>query len=103
MDELIAFLEARLAEDEAAANAWLPLGNPTEAQRDHIARHDPARVLADVAAKRKIVDVAAESVALKDLSYYEDHSGERELAAFVLRQLAQPYADHPAFDPAWRM
>ena len=74
---LIDFIEARLAEDESAAQAaggdtwqidsgsWLvsnshgPVvydeGKPSEEQADHIARHDPARVLREVAAKRAIL------------------------------------------------
>jgi hypothetical protein len=57
MDDLIAFLQARLDEDERSAHAWLPFGNPDAAARDHIARHDPGRVLAEVAAKRAILDL----------------------------------------------
>lgn len=47
----------------------------------HIARHDPARVLADVAAKRRIVE-------------REDLHGEDD---GTLRLLALPYADHPTY------
>ena len=87
-DPLVAFLEARLDEDEAIAKAagepggqfsrsgagfapeWkddrgavsssagqvvFDEGNPSEAQSAHIARHDPARVLREVEAKRAIV------------------------------------------------
>jgi hypothetical protein len=54
-DDLIAFLNARLDEDEAAAKAWLPFGNPDAAAREHIARHDPARVLREVQAMRAIL------------------------------------------------
>jgi hypothetical protein len=50
---LTEFLAARLDEDQAAAEAWsAPFSNPTAEQREHIARHDPAWVLAEVEAKR---------------------------------------------------
>jgi len=55
---------------------------------NHIARHDPARVLAEVEAKRRIVAFA------KHLpSVY---------ARCVLEPMALPYADHPDYDEAWR-
>ena len=66
-DDLIAFLNARLDEDEAAAKAawgvewdWRyvtrPFGErPSIAHTVHIARHDPARVLREVAFKRAIL------------------------------------------------
>lgn len=70
---------------------------------DHIARHDPARVLADVAAKRAIVDeymAAVRSVA----EYPDDRSAIMAEWSFkrAVRRLAQPHADHPDFDPAWK-
>jgi hypothetical protein len=102
MDDLIGFLRARLDDDESAALAWLPFGNPDAAARGHIARHDPAWVLADVAAKRAIIETCAESLTLQETGYYEDHTGERDLANFVLHRLAQPYADHPDFKAEWR-
>ena len=70
----------------------------------HIAYWDPARVLAEVAAKRAIID---------GLSVFEsrlDLDGEpvgmiRTLTGRAYRlatlTLAQVYAEHPDFDPAW--
>lgn len=54
-EELIAVIERGIDEDERAARAWLPFGTPDEAARNHVARYNPGRVLADVAAKREIV------------------------------------------------
>jgi hypothetical protein len=105
MDDLIAFLQARLDEDEHAANAWLPLGNPTAAERNHIARHDPARVLADVAAKRAIVDLHSPHhhgacpvcwLVTKRSSLRED------FPCRTLRTLALPHSDHPDYREEWR-
>jgi len=130
------FLEARIAEDEAAAKAatpgpweWEPetdgwgdcgpdlvtvaklppypdgsqspvetvIGSwghdangitvePADAQ--HIARHDPARVLAECAAKRAIIEL---SVNWDGFTRNVD----------VLRALAAVYADHPDYQEAW--
>jgi len=68
----------------------------------HIARHDPARVLAVVVAKRKLLEFAADYA-----SEAEDHYGTGDGPVLpdtdnpVLRLLAAPYADHPDYDPAW--
>lgn len=70
------------------------LSDEADANGAHIARHDPARVLAECEAKRQIVA----------LYEYARETGqgpggylERALAA-----LALPYADHPDFDPEWK-
>lgn len=62
----------RVVETEDAATA------------DHIAFHDPAHVLADIKAKRAVLDLVAD-----------------EYPHAVLL-LLQPYRDRPDFDPAWR-
>jgi hypothetical protein len=56
----------------------------------HIARWDPARVLAEVEAKRKI------------LSMYEDYTAERRHLGPVIWALAQPYAGRPGWREEWR-
>jgi hypothetical protein len=62
----------------------------------HIARHDPARVLAWCAAMRAIVERLG-------WPYDWPISGAmNELEEDVLRLLAQIWADHPDFDPSWR-
>lgn len=65
--------------------------------RDHIARHDPARVLAEVEAKRQIIvwhEVASESPELDRDAW--------QIMRKVLLHLATPYADHPDYDERWR-
>lgn len=102
MDELIAFLNERLAEDERLAIAardepetgWWWSEDAESAPERHIARHDPARVLADVAAKRAIVAACAYNLE------YEEYG--HTLAERVLRALALPYADHEDYKPHWR-
>jgi hypothetical protein len=143
MDELVEFLRARFAEDEAVARAasvggrwryegtdgigaWTlydeewrigtlktyrhddydyarvpnfrdPRDIDADANGAHIARHDPARVLAECEAKRQVVE---------DMSFYWREYPEglaaRELADRTLTRLAVPYADHPDFREEWR-
>ncbi|MFC4562478.1 DUF6221 family protein [Nocardiopsis mangrovi] len=54
----------------------------------HIARHHPARALAEAAAKRAVLDAFA--------------SGDPEVYRTVVLRFASAYAHHPDFDPAWR-
>lgn len=109
---LVEFLEARLAEDEAAArdasgggeeSGWheteefgvqadvrhgraeYPIVGFTPASA-HIARHDPARVLREVDAKRRI---------LAEFRAFEMSEG-------TVRALASVYADHPDYRKEWR-
>lgn len=164
MDELIAFLRARLAEDEQAARAatagpwewrhehgelWQPKpdgwldysgeyiagpgdratlfgpGMTPHADAVHVARHDPARVLADIEAKKQTIStlLSAKHAVCEDSWYtcpaateerdggecgQDDMRGEpcecgrddRLITHLCL--LALPYADHPEYDEAWR-
>lgn len=61
----------------------------------HIARHDPASVLADVAAKRRTVDLCEQW-----LNVGADST--RYLALTVLREMAMGLADRDGFDEGWR-
>jgi hypothetical protein len=148
VDDLIAFLRARLDEDEQAANArplaghslrWTALrvdrphvgasgrvqdrptwcvytderSNALVAETtdilplvvEHIARHDPARVLADVAAKRQIIEFW--SLAYRnpmDAAMFAglDWDRVRSNGQWTLRLLALPDADHPDYREEWR-
>ena len=106
MSDLTDFLLARIAEDEALAQeaervyvhpgAYDPMFGARKddevASRywDRIA--DPARVLAECEAKRRIVDWRAETADREAQDVLDD----------VLQYLALPYADHPDYDEAWR-
>lgn len=73
----------------------------------HIARHDPARVLADVAAKRAILALHSGVIVCdvcRDISPYlaAGDSGGAPWPCDTILLLAQPFADHPDFDPAWK-
>ncbi len=59
----------------------------------HIARWDPARVLAEVEAKRRI---------LADLIALDGDPVNGLVATRMIRQLAEPYAVHPDYREEWR-
>lgn len=70
----------------------------SEAVRDHIARHDPARALAEVAAKRAIVD-----------AFVQRNGEEHEVSGYhatglgiALRHLAAAYAVHEDYREEWK-
>jgi hypothetical protein len=114
---LAEFLLARIAEDEADARAasrvretrtgdtWKAVrgrhgldritrtggavGDVMVETARHVARHDPARVLAECEAKRRIVDLSKHGCG-------DDY--ER-----VQRALALPYAEHLDYRKEWRI
>lgn len=140
MDDLVAFVEARLAEDEAAAEGvtagpWRynpdkmwnlpgqhfgeefiaagPLDRPIcvaatgdaddpQSMTDaaFIARHDPARVLREVEAKRRLLKEYREAQA-----YYTANrsapAGEVQGLWTAVQLLAAPFADHADFRTDW--
>lgn len=67
----------------------------------HIACFDPARVLAECEAKRRIVH---EFTGESPHANYDDCGDEcvGNALHWVLRVLAQPYADHPDYREEWR-
>ncbi|MCX5201057.1 DUF6221 family protein [Streptomyces sp. NBC_00237] len=170
-DDLVEFLHARLAEDEAAARAasepeeWVEkrptwnvqywadpdraavIADPdssaypvvtsiageaedvAEVFVRHIARHDPARVLAEVDAKRRMLDASpaecptgcrtehsfSGSCSLRSMGPAWEAGGERwvrgdsetpmhapHTSESTLRFLALPYAAHPDYRSDWR-
>lgn len=80
-------------------------GVPTRAQAAHIARWDPARVLAEVEVKRRILDEFKPRVDQMDATIEGEWgmgnypSGESDL---LVKLLALPYADHPDYREEWR-
>lgn len=128
---LAEFAAARLAEDEAWARdamsgRWEVRGrsvyvadgppslNPVASgawdYAPHIARHDPARVLREVAAKRKILArhaphrTASGGLACDWCS--EDTDDRPQLAKVSwpcgdVRDIAAIWSDHPDYDPSW--
>jgi hypothetical protein len=117
------FLLARIAEDkrmateaatasgrqEWAAGDAADLDGPRVAE--HVSRHDPARILAECAAKRRLVLACRDSRAdqtflgarppgLADFTLTP--TDQHQLAALTMALLALPYADHPEYRPEWR-
>lgn len=72
--------------------------------RDHIARFDPARVLAECAVKRGVVERWRSNQAASDLEPRSSGHSMRAAAELleVLRLLATIYADHPDYREEWR-
>lgn len=73
----------------------------------HLARHDPDRVLRDVANKRAIVDdlVRAETPVPKDIDFREDddYVADRARAGAyrgAVCRLARTWSDHPDYPPS---
>lgn len=153
----IEFLKARVAEDEAVAKAVIPVGRPLEDgaarwsvvgqtvgdasgyivaysvegeyPRRHIARHDPARVLAECEAKRQIIklheswpvlvempiDLSPETALTsqstvfrvsKQIAWMTDREyrkrfGDEPPTAPMIHALAAVYAAHPDYLPEW--
>ena len=107
------FLEARIAEDEAIARHAgscdyyddIDESVPLADERNHVLRHDPARVLRETAAKRKILAAYIEAEKRRPsgaYGYEEGESyGEAEALLGVVRALVAVHGSHPDFDPAW--
>lgn len=154
MSDIVAFIEARLAEDEAIAQAAYTAevdADPDEVVRwrnggdgdvyldgrhgnqaiavgpwncpmneqivSHVVRWDPDRVLAEIAAKRRVLSRHCPGVARWErdpIPCAGCHGCPVGRAGFLhftkdinecpeLRDLASAWADHPDFDLAWRI
>lgn len=103
MNDLAAFLRARLDEDHATAVKALRgyqhvygITHYFPANHDTSVAMNPRVALAEVESKRRIIDEAW------NYSPELEHGDNGEWAFdTVLRLLAQPYADHRDFDPGW--
>lgn len=122
--DLVEFLRARLDRDERIARAcsgvpWRASPSGTvgtddpdsafvartenEAYAEHIARHDPSRTLAEVAAARRIVDeYERQAWILGRGRRTPELDAAQAVRESVLRLLALPYAAHPAYQEGWR-
>lgn len=83
------------------ANVALTIGHFQSEARNaaHIARNDPARVLAQVRSHRKIVDwYEAVSERVEAVPALEPRQNE---LGMVLRALAESYTEHPDYRQEW--
>jgi hypothetical protein len=105
------FLTARYDEDEAVAQAalyvpgsdefnWSDVDYNSVVASAHGMRWEPARVLADISAKRRVLLIWTDPTGRWSA---EQADAARSIKERALRYLAQPYAEHPDFDPAWRV
>jgi hypothetical protein len=131
MDDLVTWLRAQWDDDERVARAaqpgpWTMRENSTPwtdidaadgtvtssyegdviavSDAEHIVRWDPARVLAEVDAKRRILDCFVEDMAMKTSSpegrdWVEGYAAE---AAHRVCLLALPMAGRDGYDESWR-
>lgn len=129
MTSLVEFLTARLNDDEKVATAafishesdtasWFvrdtevfaenpvhptPVAKSWPGEVAHIARHDPARVLREVKAKRRILDDY--EITLSALPHSDDPRGTTHAAADAFwaacSALADVYSDHPDYREKW--
>jgi len=88
------FLLARLDEIEAAAAA--ERAHPGMNEYDDDTYNSPARVLADVEAKRRIVARMVAQIRLGRQAHGWDNW--EDMARRTLQDLASVYADHPDYD-----
>jgi hypothetical protein len=117
-------MRKRLKEDEKRRTVAECGGFGARPVADHVAAHDPARVLREIEAKRKIVDAylppgADPHPGLPCINFEgqnpEDYTGHdscaRHLEAsrkllhddYVLRLLAAVYDDRPGYQDEWRL
>jgi hypothetical protein len=105
---LAEFLLARIAEDyrfvpkyhEPMCEWMMRHDRDEEAECDCGLESRQAFVLAECDAKRRIVERCQQ--AHVDQGIYGEDSQD-ELAGHILRLLALPYADHPEYQPEWRV
>lgn len=129
IDDLITWLRAQIDDDERGANAalagqadpengWTASRTPglpgvgiaphvghihEDVQAAHVVRWNPARVLREVEAKRRIVRECENQAA------WESTTGRKypattawALAVTTLRVLALPYVDRPGYQEGWK-
>ena len=77
--------------------------DPDEATAAHIARHDPARVLADIQSKRRVVDAYVEWSAVPQAQVANFNDGFAAGLLSAVEALAAAYSDHPDYRPGWRL
>jgi len=73
------------------------------AEAEHVVRHDPARVLREIEAKRRIVDAYAEALRIQD--GFRETTGEmmrRTAIEMACLAYAVAYADHPDHREEWK-
>lgn len=95
--------------DERGETVVYDEGAPTEEQAAHIVENDPARVLAEVEANRRTVELhrpvrkpstGSGGGTVEDCAMCGHFPAQYPCATLRLRAL--PFADHPDYDERWR-
>lgn len=101
MDDLVSWLRAQLDDDERVARE--AAGHVDPEQCEHIARWDPTRVLAEIDAKRRIMDGLDIDIN-GEASPWRGCGDDCEFKAiyWAVQVLALPYADRAGYREEWR-
>jgi hypothetical protein len=113
MDDLVTWLGAALDDDERTAALAATGGSWARMVSNYFAgatgsdcrafplaeAFGPARVLAEVEAKRAILRRYAPTV--EHFNRFNDNDGSLDLLDAILRDLALPYRDRPGWKPEW--
>ena len=113
---LVEFLLARIAEDEAVAREalrewddgeWRGPSVYDDGVRDVAVALDPRRVLAECGAKRRIIEsvdvlTGGEKSYAERMRHTDVEDARYQIVRDMLGWLALPYADHPDYDETWR-
>lgn len=116
--DLATWLRQQLDDDERTARAVNADADPLSdcwfdctggGHADHHLRWDPERVLAEVDAKRRILDEVVDEATGLDMQVdgefrvgRRDEKAEPYLGDVLVRLLALPYADRPGYQERWR-
>ena len=92
--DMAAYLLERIAEDEQVARYHYTAAEP------HIARHDPARVIAECEAIRRVVELW-EATSVPGVSDVDWDQGQHAGLDDAVRLLVRVYAARPDFPPEW--
>ena len=87
--------ESGRVEDDLGAVVTYDEGAPTGWEAEHIAKHDPAYVLADIAAKRRLLDAMEEPTTAANVA-------EEEGLIRAVRIIASAYSHRDGYQEAWR-
>lgn len=90
----------RIEADEPGQFTIYDEGGHDEHQARHIARHDPARVLADVKAKQALL---AQADDMREMAAQTEAWFLNDYADGIERNLAAPYAGQPGFKDEWAL
>ncbi|KPC74269.1 hypothetical protein ADL26_11530 [Thermoactinomyces vulgaris] len=106
---MVDFLKARIEEDRVLAQAAIDdLNGPDDCYFDtsnrhivnHYLRHDPARVLREVAAKRAVIEGGHDDQ--HECPDWQQSSAYPYVGCNVLRQMAAIYDSHPDYREEWK-